>query len=273
MQQIINFVIRNKTFLLFLLLFVLSLSLTIQSHSYHKSKFISSTNFLSGSIYNTTQNIKAYFRLRERNKILIDENNQLKSILYNNKTLEESVPLLDSSFKKSYVFNTATVIKNSYSNTKNYLTLNKGTNDGMKMDLGVITSKGIVGIIDNISPNYSRVISILNTKNRINAQLKASYHIGSLIWNTKSVEFVQLIDISKFAPIKIGDTIITGGQSSIFPQGIPIGTIDAFALDISGDTYTIDIKLFNDMTDIGHVYVITNTDSDEIKSLQPPIDE
>jgi rod shape-determining protein MreC len=146
-------------------------------------------------------------------------------------------------------------------------------NDGMKMDLGVITSKGIVGIIDNISPNYSRVISILNTKNRINAQLKASYHIGSLIWNTKSVEFVQLIDISKFAPIKIGDTIITGGQSSIFPQGIPIGTIDAFALDISGDTYTIDIKLFNDMTDIGHVYVITNTDSDEIKSLQPPIDE
>lgn len=273
MQQIINFVLRNKTFLLFLLLFVLSLSLTIQSHSYHKSKFISSTNFLSGGIYNATQNLKAYFKLRERNKILIDENNQLKSILYNYKALEDSKPLMDSSFNKSFEFNTATVIKNSYSNTKNYLTLDKGSNDGMKMDLGVITSKGIVGIIDNLSPNYSRVISILNTKSRINAQLKASSHIGSLIWNTKSVEFVQLIDISKFAPIKIGDTIITGGQSSIFPQGIPIGTIDNFELDISGDTYTIDIKLFNDMTDIGHVYVITNTDSDEIKSLQPPIDE
>ena len=83
----------------------------------------------------------------------------------------------------------------------------------------------------------------------------------------------QLIDISKFAPIKTGDTIITGGQSTIFPKGIPIGTIDNFALDISGDTYTINVKLFNDMTNLGHVYVITNLDRDEIKSLQSSTDE
>jgi rod shape-determining protein MreC len=113
----------------------------------------------------------------------------------------------------------------------------------------------------------------LNTKSRINAQLEASNHIGSLIWNTKSPEFVQLTDISKFAPVNIGDTIVTGGQSTIFPKGIPIGTVDSFSLDISGDTYSINVKLFNDMADIGHVYVITNTDSDEIKSLQLPIDE
>jgi rod shape-determining protein MreC len=139
--------------------------------------------------------------------------------------------------------------------------------------MGIITSKGIVGIIDNSTKNYSGVISILNTKSRINAQLKNSNHIGSLIWNTKSPEYVQLIDISKFAPVKVGDTIITGGQSSIFPKGIPIGTIDNFAIDIKGDMYTLNIKLFNDMTNIGHVFIITNSDTEEIKSLEVPIDE
>lgn len=273
MQQIINFVIRNKTFLLFLLLFSLSLALTIQSHSYHKSKFISSTNFLTGGIYNKTNSIKEYFKLKKQNEILVEENNKLKSILYNYKILNENQTLTDSSVHKYFEFKTASVIKNSYSNTNNYLTLDKGTNDGIKQDLGVVTSKGIVGIIDNTSRNYSRVISILNTKSRINAQLKASNHIGSLIWNTKSPEFVQLIDISKFAPVSLGDTIITGGQSTIFPKGIPIGTIDNFAIDVNGDTYTINIKLFNDMTDIGYVYIITNNDSEEIKSLQAPIDE
>ncbi|MGM5469663.1 rod shape-determining protein MreC [Flavobacteriaceae bacterium LMO-SS05] len=273
MQQIINFVIRNKSFLLFLLLFSLSLALTIQSHSYHKSKFISSTNFLSGSILNTSNNIKSYFNLKEQNKILVEENNQLKAILYNSKTISNKVTKADSLVHINFEFKTATVIKNSYSNTKNYLTLDKGSNYGIKQDLGVITSKGIVGIIDNTSQNYSRVISILNTKSRINAQLKASNHIGSLIWNTKSPEFVQLIDISKFAPISIGDTIITGGQSTIFPKGIPIGTINTFALDNNSDMYTISVKLFNDMTNIGHVYVITNMDAAEIKSLQTPVDE
>lgn len=273
MQQIINFVIRNKTFLLFLLLFGLSLSFTIQSHSYHKSKFISSTNFLSGGIYNTVHNVKAYFNLKKENEILVEENKQLKSILYNSEIFDETKPITDSSEHKTFEFATANVIKNSYSSTKNYLTIDKGQKDGMKQDLGVITSKGIVGIIDNTSQNYSRVISILNTKSRINAQLKKTDHIGSLIWNKKSPEFVQLVDISKFAPVSVGDTIITGGQSTIFPKGIPIGTIDTFSLDISGDTYTINVKLFNDMTNIGHVYVITNTDSNEIKSLQAPIDE
>lgn len=273
MQQIINFVIRNKTFLLFLLLFGLSFALIIQSHSYHKSKFINSTNFISGGLYNTTHNIKAYFDLKKQNEILVEENNRLKSILYNTENSDENGPEVDSSINNTYVFKTATVIKNSYSNSKNYITIDKGKKDGMKQDLGVITSKGIVGIIDNTSQNYSRVISILNTKSRINAQLKSSNHIGSLVWNTKSPEFAQVKDISKFAPVKIGDTIITGGQSTIFPKGIPIGTIDTFSLDPSGDTYTLDVKLFNDMTNIGYVYVITNSDSQEIKSLQVPADE
>ncbi|WP_040278354.1 rod shape-determining protein MreC [Psychroserpens damuponensis] len=276
MQQIINFVIRNKTFLLFLLLFVISLGLTIQSHSYHKSKFINSANFLTGGIYEGASGISNYFDLDDQNEILVEENNRLRSQIFNsNDSVAMETPFVDSlSYAGRYKIQTAKIINNNYASTKNYLTINKGERDSIKEDLGVITSKGIVGIIDNTSNGYARVLSILNTKSRINAQLKSSNHIGSLKWDGNSGSTtVQLTDISKFAPVKIGDTIITGGQSTIFPKGIHIGTIDLFDLDISGDTYTIQVKLFNDMTNLSHVYVIENLDSQEIKLLENPIDE
>ncbi|MEY8848094.1 rod shape-determining protein MreC [Psychroserpens sp. XS_ASV72] len=275
MQQIINFIIRNKTFLLFLLLFGISLALTIQSHSYHKSKFINSANFLTGGIYESASNVSDYFDLKTQNQILVEENNKLRSLLLNQADSSLSnVANIDSSFYGGrFKIQTAKVINNNYDLSKNYITLNKGEKHGVKEDLAVITSKGIVGIIDNTSNGYARVLSILNTKSRINAQLNASNHIGSLIWNGASSDMVQLIDISKFAPVKEGDTIVTGGQSSIFPQGIPIGTIESFVLDISGDTYTVEVKLFNDMTNLSHVYIVENTDANEIQQLENPTDE
>lgn len=265
MQQIINFIIRNKTFLLFLLLFTISLFFTIQSHSYHKSKFISSANFLSGGLYNSANNISQYFNLKSKNEILIEENNRLKSTLYNSDT--ESI--IDSiSDVNHYSFTAATVIKNSYSSTNNSLLVDKGEKDGIKQDFGVITSKGLIGIIDNTSNSYSRVISILNSNSRINAQLKKTNHFGTLLWDTKSPEMVQLVDVPKIAPVTIGDTIITGGRSTIFPKGIEIGTVESFKVDSAEDFYEININLFNDMTNIGHVYIINNHNSEEILNLE-----
>lgn len=275
MQQIINFVIRNKIFLLFLLLFGISLGLTIQSHSYHRSKFINSANFLTGGIYERANNVSVYFNLKEQNSLLVEENSRLRQQLFNSPdSLNQNVSFLDStSFVGVYQFKSAVVINNNYSNTKNYLTINLGENDSVFEDLGVITSKGIVGIVDNTSKNYARVLSILNTKSKINAQLKATNHIGSLIWDGKSPQTVQMIDVSKFAPVKVGDTITTGGQSAIFPKGINIGKIDSFILDPGGDTYTITLSLFNDMTSLVHAYVIKNNDAAEIEQLENPLDE
>ncbi len=275
MQQIINFVIRNKTFLLFLLLFIFSIGLTIQSHSYHKSKFINSTNVLTGGIYEGASGISDYFKLRSQNDILIEENNALRNRLLNgNPAINKEGYQVDSTnYNGNYRIQSAKVINNNYSASKNYITLNKGLKDSIKEDLAVITSKGIVGIVDNTSNSYARVLSILNTKSSINAQLKSTNHIGSLKWDARSSEMVQLTDISKFAPVKEGDTIVTGGQSSIFPQGILIGSIDSYVLDISGDTYTVQVKLFNDMTNLGHVYVIENLDKDEIEQLERVDDE
>ena len=267
MQQIINFFLRYKNFLLFLLLFLIAISLTIQNHSYHRSKFINSANFFTGGIYESVNSIDQYFNLRSENQKLLEENNRLKAILFNT---EDELKIEIDSTSARYILTTATVIKNSYSLSSNFLTINKGKEDSLKEDLGVITSKGIVGIIDKSSNGYSRVLSILHPNSRINAKLKKSDHFGELSWDGKSPEIVQLKDVQNQAPVVAGDTIITGGRSTIFPAGIPIGTVQNFELDESENYYTVDIKLFNDMTNIGHVHVVRNTDLLEIKSLENP---
>ena len=111
-------------------------------------------------------------------------------------------------------------------------------------------------------------MSILNTNSRINAQLKKTNHFGTLTWNTISPEYVQLIDLPKQAPVMVGDTIITGGRSTIFPKGIEIGEVVSFQLDETENYYTLELKLFNDMTNIGHVHVIKNQDASEINKLE-----
>lgn len=271
MQQIFNFVIRNKTFLLFLLLFGIALSLTIQSHSYHRSKFINSANNLTGGVYGAVNSIDQYLDLKEQNTILVEENRILIEQLFNKPVLyNEDSP---ESFDKNFELISAEVYKNSYNTPNNYLTINGGNRDSIQEDFGVITSKGIVGIVDNTSNKFSTVLSILNKRSRINAKLKTSNQNGSLTWDGKSPYVVQLEDVSQFAIINVGDTIVTGGQSAIFPKGIGIGTVQEFTTDVTGDTYKIDVRLFNDMTTLQHVFVIKNNDIKELKALEKLSDE
>ena len=252
--------------MLFLLLFFISITFTIQTHSYHKSKFINSANFLSGGIYNSVSNINSYFDLKTQNELLTEENNRLKSILFNSKT-DYNSGLNSLPLNQQYKLTTANILKNSYSSSKNTLLLNKGTTDSIKQDFGVISSKGIVGIIDNTSKHFATILSVLNTTSRISAQLKKTNHFGTLKWDGSSPYITQLVDIPKIAPVKIGDTIITSGRSSIFPKGIPIGTIKDFNLDTAENYYEININLFNDMTNLEHVYVIENKNIEEITNL------
>jgi rod shape-determining protein MreC len=268
MQQIVNFVLKNSNRLLFLLLLVISLSLTIQSHSYHKSKMISSANFFTGGIYEKVNNIDEYFSLRAQNDELALENARLKSLLFNQKDTTK-LPKIDSikGVKKTDII-VSKVIRNSYSAFENYLTINSGSSSGIKPNMGVINSAGIIGIVDNTSKDYATIISILNVKSQINAKIKKSNHFGSLVWNAKSTGFVQLIDVPRLAGVRKGDTIVTGGQSIIFPENIGIGTIDKVYIDNVTNYYTLDIKLFNDMTNLGHVYIIKNKDAEEISNLE-----
>jgi rod shape-determining protein MreC len=161
------------------------------------------------------------------------------------------------------------VINNSYADQRNYITINKGENDSIVQDMGVITDKGILGIVENTSDKFSTVQSILSDKSNINAKIKNSNHFGSLVWeNTTDYNVVQLIDIPRLVPLTIGDTIVTGAMSSIFPENIPIGTIKRFDLDNSKSFYFIDVELFNDMTNIDNIYIIRNLNRKEVLELE-----
>ncbi|WP_066224085.1 rod shape-determining protein MreC [Formosa haliotis] len=267
MQQILNFIIRNKNFLLYLLLFSLAVFFTIQTHSYHKSKFINSANFLSGGIYTRLNNINQYLNLQTQNENLAQENARLRNRLQNYHLSLENTFVDTTSFNGSYLYRPVRVIKNSYSATTNILLIDKGSNDSIKEDFGLITPKGILGIVDKTSGNYATVISILNSKSRISAQLKKTNHFGTLTWDGYSPRTVQLIDIPKIAPIAIGDTIVTSGRSVIFPKGIQIGTIESFELDDAENNFEINVTLFNDMTNIEHAYIIEHLDAPEINNL------
>jgi rod shape-determining protein MreC len=268
MQQIFNFIFKNSSRLLFLLLLCISFLLTIQAHSYHRSKVISSANFLSGGVYEKINNVSEYLNLRTENDALALENARLKSMLFK---VKDTVAIKNFENLKLQLPDdivVSKVIHNSYNVHENFLTLNSGSLQGIKSDMGVINNLGLVGIIDNTSPNYSTVISILNVRSQINAKIKKSNHFGSLVWNGKSTGFVQLIDVPRLASVRKGDTIVTGGQSVIFPENINIGTIEKIYIDNKTNYYTLDIKLFNDMTNLGHVYIIKSKDRDELNNLE-----
>jgi len=272
MQQILNFILKNSNKLLFLLLLCISLILTIQSHSYHRSKVVNSANFMTGGAYQQISNIRDYFNLKNQNEQLILENTYLKNSLYNTTNL--SLKNIEfEQLKITYtdtLFNVtkANVINNSYNKPNNYLTINKGSKQKIEPDMGVVNSLGIVGIVEKTSNNYATVQSILNVKSEINAKIKNSNHFGSLTWNAKNVGYVQLIDVPRLAQITKGDTIVTGGRSTIFPENIPIGRIEKVYLDTDTNNFTISVRLFNDMTNLGNVYVIDNLNKAEIKALE-----
>ena len=270
MQQLIYFFQKFKYFLFFLLLSFISLTLTFNNLDFHKSKFVNSANFITGGFYSQTSNIAEYWNLKSENKLLAEENTRLKNLIekYNSTNLSVDSIIIDSTkYQQKYIFTTAKIINNNYAKEFNFLTIDKGENQGIKKEMAVINSKGIIGITDNYSASYARVQSILNRNSKINARLKNSNYFGSLSWNGKDYNTVQLSDIPRQAPLKIGDTIETGGKSTIFPEGILVGVISKINKGSTADN-KVDVTLFNDMSNLGFVQVVKNLDTIEIKLLE-----
>jgi rod shape-determining protein MreC len=268
MQQIFNFIFKNSILLLFLLLLGISLTLTIQSHSYHRSRAVSSANAMTGYVYEQINKAEEYLSLKSQNEGLAAENAELKRLLYNTQDTANIPPVQLPQGSGAYRVIQSKVIKNSYNEQENYLTINSGRRDGVAPDMGVVSSRGVIGVIENTSKGYSTVISVLNRKFRLAVKVKKNNHIGTLTWNGKNAGFAQLTDVPRLATVVKGDTIVTGAESTIFPENIPVGKIEKVYVDKKTNYYTLEIRLFNDMTSLGHIYVIENKDRNEIKQLE-----
>ncbi|WP_152287106.1 rod shape-determining protein MreC [Flavicella marina] len=264
MQQIAYFIEKYKYFLLFVLLEIIAFGFIIQSHSYHKSQFINSANAITGGFLNKTVSFFEYTTLKEENLRLSEENAFLRTKLGLQTAALDTVHLDTNLVKNQYI--SAKIIANNYTHRNNILTINKGTNDGVHIDMGVINSTGIIGIVNQVSHNYATVLSILNNNTKINARLQKNNYFGTLTWDGKDYKTVQLLDIQRQANIAIGDTIVSGGKSILFPENLPIGIIKSF--EASNKNYSnIEISLFTDMSNLGYVHVIDNLDKEEILEL------
>ncbi|MDP6923075.1 MAG: rod shape-determining protein MreC, partial [Lutibacter sp.] len=254
MQQILHFIKKFKYGLLFLFLEIVALSFTVEHHTFHRSKYINSANWLTGGLYSQVSNLQDFIGLKSENTRLIEENTRLKNLLSNQAIpyKPESFELRDSShYFQRYKYRFAKVINNNYTGPNNYLTIDKGAVHGIRTDMGVINSRGIIGIVKNVSANYATILSILHDHSKINVRLKKSDHFGTVTWDGEDYSTLQLTDLPRQAPVQKGDTVISGGKSLIFPEGIALGTVENIRFE-NNRFQKIDIVLFNDMSALGY---------------------
>ncbi|MEL0271869.1 MAG: rod shape-determining protein MreC [Flavobacteriaceae bacterium] len=270
MEKLLALLINRRAEVLTLLLLAIGLGLTITAETPQRAKWLSSSSKVSGSIYQLKENLQDYFNLKQVNRRLSEENAQLREALYQSQFEKALIggKFGNTDTLKQYVVSPAKVIKNSVIREKNLITLNKGAYQGIIQDMGVVSDKGVVGVVERTSDHFSTVIPLLHKDLSINAALKNTKHFGSLIWDTKTIDRCTLVDLPKISNIQIGDTIVTGGMSSVFPAGIPIGQVSAYSIPDNSSFYKAEVRLFNDMSNLDQVYVIKNTLKEEQVSLE-----
>jgi len=262
MQSIINSIIKNRNLIIYIILSLVTFNSLYKTSSVHYNGIGKIGTYLSGKSSFFSSFIYSYFDLKDKNQRLIDENFELKKIelKYKNQAFT------DKSLESNLITN-ASVILNSINKSKNIIVIDKGKNDGINAEMGVITSEGVIGIIKSVTDNYASIISLLNTDLKVNAILKNSSTIGSISWDGLNSKILKLNDIPLSSSIKIGDTIVTGGMSFYFPKGIPIGAIINYDNSSLEGYYDIDVSVFNDFSSLSNLYILERTDNDEIKNL------
>jgi rod shape-determining protein MreC len=270
MQPLFRFFIKYYNTFLFLFLEIIAFILIVNTNYYQQSVYFSASNSLSGSIHSFYNGITEYLSLRTNNKILAEENalllNRQKSSFI--KTDNKIFVINDTLYKQQYTYVSVKVISNTVNRINNYLILDKGLMHGIKKNMGVISSQGIVGIVKDVSENFCTVSSILHSKSKISAKLKKGNNVGTIIWNGNDYRIVTMKDVPTHVKISIGDTVISSGYSLMFPEGILIGSVYSYDVNKGKDFYEIKVKLFNDLNNISYVYIVKNMMKDELNDLE-----
>lgn len=271
MSTIIKFLYKLRLVFLFLLLETAAVVLTISNNAYHQAAFFNSSNRVSGGFYQQIAEVRYFLKLRSVNDSLASENAQLREQLAGmlSDSSKSDWQTVDSSVRTaSYTYKSARVINNTTSFRNNFLTLGKGANDGIKPRMAVIGQHGIVGIVKDVSPNFSTVISLLNKNARISAKHLKSATTGTVIWEGGNYRMARLIEIPVHVDLKKGDSIVTSPYSNIFPENIFIGKIVKIKKPEGASTYDITIRLGTDYRRLSFVQVVENSLQTERDSLE-----
>lgn len=270
MKRLFLLLWRNNFTLLFLFLWFSSLYLVILNNRFQQVYVFNSANTVVATILESMHEVSEYLNLKQTNQSLARENADLRSMLasnfYNLNVGDSTVK--DSSLLQQYTYAPARVVNSTINRRNNYLTLDKGSKHGVRPDMGVIASDGVVGIVKDVSEHYCTVMSLLHKNSRISARFERSNYFGSVVWNGEDSRRAELMEIAKHVKFKKGDTLVTTVFSTVFPEGVPVGTVSDFELQPDANFFVIDIKLAVDYARLNHVYIVKNLLKDEQRKLE-----
>jgi rod shape-determining protein MreC len=276
LRNIFLFIQRYFTFISFLMLQIVCIVLLSRSSKSHDTFFSTAANEVTGRINRQYSGVTQYFALRETNRLLAEENTQLRNLLKDNfiDTVAKQITMADSTMRDSsgrtrkFSFLPAHVIGNTVTLQYNYLTIERGSLQGVKKGMAVTSPQGIVGVVVEVGPNISRIMSLLHRKSKVSAMLKKDGVAGSLEWDGDDPSYLILTDIPKSSAIKPGDTVLTSTYSANFPPKLPIGTVNKISSDAESNFYTLRIKTAVNFFSIQYVYLIDNVFYQEQMNLE-----
>ncbi len=277
MRNLLRFILKNSFVLLFLLYEGIAFLLIFQYNPFQHSRFMGLSRNVTAIVYNQMEGLRSYLYLKEENEDLLYENTRLRNKLakksdyfvIQSDTLGSDTIPIEKQDQFHYI--PARVINNSTNKQFNYLTLNKGRLQGVAKDMGVISEKGVTGIVLDVSDNFATVIPVLNRNFRLSGKIKKNDYFGILEWDGQSTEYVSLREIPIHVDIQKGDTIVTSGFSAIFPEGIRVGFIDNYKIR-EGNFYEISVRLSTNFHTLYHLNIIKNVYFEEIINLEEEVE-
>ena len=278
MRNLLNFLIKYNYWLLFILLEAISMIMLIRFNNYQSSVFFTSANHISGIIYEGVNEITSYFGLHDINKDLVKRNIELElQVEELSKSLRQytqdtaAIHRLREGALHDFRICAASVVNNSVTKSDNYITINKGSDDRIKPEMGVVSGTGVVGIVYMTSRRFSLVLPVLNTKSNISCKISRTDYFGTLKWEGGSPLYAWVKDMPRHSEFTLGDTIVTSGHSAVFPEGIPVGTVDDMEDSHDGLSYRLKVRLFTDFARLEDVNVIQSSVGTEQTQLEDSI--
>lgn len=263
MYNLFRFLVRYYLFFFFLILEGFCFYLIYQNSKYHQAAFVNMANGANGKLYQTIAGVTDYLYLRQMSDSLVAENAALRARLKestNDRTiaLQKQTDTIGNKLEQVFTYIPAKVIHNSVNLSANYIFLNRGKNQGITPQMGVISPGGIVGQVVTVTDDYSAVMSLLNKNFKVSAKLRNSNYFGTLSWEGKNTTLAKLKEIPKHVKINVGDTIVTSGYSELFPENVIVGTVKHFNAEPEENFLDIDVVLSTNMNNISYVYVVNN---------------
>ena len=263
MQNLLKILLRYSNFLVFIALEVAAFMLISLNSAYPRSSILSTANDFVAWQNAQISEVKGYFSLRSQNEQLAIENAALRN----------QICSMDSAQNRELIhYEHAKVVQMTTGELHNYLTINRGSRDGIMLGQGIRNEDGVVGIVRTVGRNYSVVMPIINTQANLSCRFTKNDYLGTLKWDGKDHRFAQLTDVSSHMVVNTGDTIVTSGLSPVFPEGIPVGIVENSVLKEGDSYYTIRVRLHTNFKRLKYVEIVQNAHQQEVEELQHGLD-